>query len=34
MCIDIEQTGDKERIKENRRLITGNLGKHENLSLI
>ena len=29
-----ENTEDKERIKEKRRLIMGNLGKHENFSLI
>ena len=29
-----ENTEDKERIKEKRRLITGNLGNHEKYSLI
>jgi hypothetical protein len=29
-----ENTEDKERIKEKRRLITGDLGNHEKLSLI
>lgn len=29
MCINMEQTGVKERIKEKRRLITENLGNYE-----
>jgi len=29
MCIDVEQTGDKERIKEKRRLKAGNFRSHE-----